>query len=351
MASIILTGGGTAGHCIPALSLIPYLKNDFTTINYIGSEFGIERDIISKTNIPYHYIPCVKLDRSLNFKNLLIPIKLINSIKKAGKLLDKIKPDIIFSKGGYVSLPTVIAAKSRKIPVIAHESDYSVGLANKISARYCKKILTAFPDTAKNLKNGVHVGLPLKKSLFSPYDKSEILNNFGFSGKKPILLITGGSQGAKVINDNIRACLNKLLKTYDIIHVCGKGNINNEINFKGYFQTEFLSNIENAFKICSVCVSRAGANTVFELLALKVPCLLIPLENNASRGDQLENANYFQKLGMVNVLRQNVITENSLLNAINSTYNNRKNIISNINTNPVKDASRQISRIIADYLH
>ena len=347
MATIILTGGGTAGHCTPHLAILPYIKNDFEKIYYIGSKNGIEKDVITPTGIPFYSIPCAKLRRNLSLKNLTIPFKVVAGILKAGNLLDKLKPDVIFSKGGYVSLPTVIAAKQRGIPVVAHESDYSVGLANKISARYCKKILTSFPDTAKNIKNGEYVGSPLRKSLFN-VNVNDAYSKFGFSGQKPVLLITGGSQGASAINKAVRDTLKPLLSKFDILHICGKGNLIKEKTPKGYFQTEFLNDVENAFAIASVCITRAGANTLFELLALKIPCLLIPLPTNASRGDQLLNARYFQKQGLVSVLPQEALTPQSLLYNVNCVYSNRLSINKNLQQTPIKDASRQISRILVD---
>lgn len=349
MATIILTGGGTAGHCTPHLAILPYIKNDFDKIFYIGSENGIEKSIIENADIPYFSVPCAKLKRTVTAKNLAIPFKVFSGIIKAGKIIDELKPDVVFSKGGYVSVPTVIAAKKRNIPVIAHESDYTVGLANKITSRYCKKILTSFPETAKSLKNGEFVGAPLRKSLFN-VSKKEALSSFGFSGNKPVLLITGGSQGAQAINSAVREALKDLLPKYDVIHICGKNNLSSEKFPKGYFQTEFLNRIENAFAAASVCVSRAGSNTVFELMSLSVPCVLIPLPKNASRGDQILNAEYFQKLGLAFVLPQKALTSASLVFAINSVYANRFNLSRNFEKHPIKDASRQISRIIADYV-
>ena len=350
MATIILTGGGTAGHVTPHLAILPYLKNDFDKIFYIGSENGIERDIIKKANIPYYSVPCAKFNRSFNLDNLKIPFKLFAGYIKAEKIIDEIKPDVIFSKGGYVAIPTVLAGKKRNIPIISHESDFSLGLANKITAKYCKKILTAFPDTALSLKNGEYVGSPIRNSLFRT-TKEDAIKTFGFNGNKPVLLITGGSQGAIIINKVIREALADLLPKYDVIHICGKNNISNEHKEKGYFQTEYMDNIENAFSVASVCVSRAGANSLFELLSLKKPCILIPMPKGVSRGDQILNAEYFQKLGLVNVLPQQVLTPQSLTLAINSTYANRFNLARNFNKNPVKDASREISNIIANYIH
>lgn len=347
MTTIVLTGGGTAGHCTPNLALIPFLKNDFDKFYYIGSENGIEKEIISKTDVEYFSVPTIKLNRSFSLNNIKIPFTLLKGIKKAGKILDKIKPDVVFSKGGYVSVPTVIAANKRHIPVLSHESDLSMGLANKFTAKYCKKVLTAFPETAKTVKNGEYIGCPIRKSLYIPMDKKQILSDFGFSGKKPVLLITGGSQGARIINQSVKNALNKLLEKFDVIHICGKGNFSPE-KIKGYYQTEYMDKIEKAFKVADVCVSRAGANTLFELLSLKIPCVIIPLCNNASRGDQVKNAEYFQKKGVITLLPQNSLTPSLLVDKINYTYENRQNIIDNLNKNPVKDCSRELSRIIVD---
>ena len=350
MATIVLTGGGTAGHCIPHIAILPYIKNNFDEIYYIGSENGIEKNIISNASIPYFAIPCAKFNRSITTKNLTIPFKVASGIVSAGKILDKIKPDVVFSKGGYVSVPTVIAAKKRKIPVIAHESDLTMGLANKFTSKFCKKILTSFPETANTIKNGEYVGAPIRKSIYSA-NKTEALKGFGFSGKKPIILVTGGSQGAQAINKAIREALPDLLSKYDVIHICGKNNLLETLNYKGYYQVEFLNKIENAFACASVCVTRAGSNTLFELLSLKIPCVLIPLPKGNSRGDQVLNAAYFQKKGLVSVLPQENLTSESLALAINSTYANRDNIALKFEKYPIKDASRQISRILADYIN
>lgn len=349
MATIILTGGGTAGHCTPHLSILPYLKKDFKNIYYIGSENGIEKEIINSIKIPYFSIPCAKLYRSMKLDNFIMPFKVTAGIIKAGKILDDLKPDVIFSKGGYVSVPTVIAAKKRKIPIIAHESDYTIGLANKFTSKYCKKVLTSFADTANTINNGEFVGPPIRKSLFS-INKKDALDYFRFNGKKPVLLITGGSQGSKSINDTINKCLPELLSKFDVIHICGKNNFVKENSYKGYFQIEFLNKMEYAFSAASICVSRAGSNTLFELLSQKIPCLLIPLPKGNSRGDQVLNAEYFQKLGVAHVLPQNVLTPQSLATAINSTFNNKDYIIKNLNKNPISDSSKNISKILASYI-
>ena len=349
MPTIVLTGGGTAGHCTPNLALIPYLRKHFDKIFYFGSENGIERNIVEKENLPYFSIPCAKLNRSITLKNFTIPFKLFSGIINSGNILDKIKPAVVFSKGGYVAVPTVIAAKNRNIPVIAHESDFTIGLANKITSRYCKKVLTSFPETALSLKNGEYVGPPLRNELFN-VNKNKALKLLGFNGQKPILLVTGGSLGAQKINNIIRESLDELLPNFDILHICGKNNLINSNTHKGYVQIEFLNDIQYAFAISDVCVTRAGSNTLFELMCLRKPCVLIPLPKGTSRGDQIFNANYFQKLGLATTLSQNILTKQSLVFAVNSIYANRFNLSRNFDKNPIHNASEKISSIISDYI-
>ncbi len=349
MATIVLTGGGSAGHCTPHLAVLPYIKNDFDKIYYIGSENGIEKDIIGD-ELPYYAVPCAKLNRKFTVANFAIPFKVISGIKKAGDILDELKPDVVFSKGGYVSVPTVIAANRRKIPVIAHESDYTAGLANRLTSGLCKKVLTSFPETAKNIKNGEYIGSPIRNSIYGA-SKKDALKSFGFSGQKPVLLVIGGSLGAKALNDALRAALPDLIPKYDVLHICGKGNLTENPPKRGYFQAEFIKKIENAFAAASVCVTRAGSNALFELLSLKLPCVLIPLPKGASRGDQILNAAYFQRLGLASVLPQDALTNESLTFAVNAAYANRFNLLRNFEKHPVKDKSRQISRILADCIN
>lgn len=347
MKKIVLTGGGTAGHCTPHLALIPKLKKHFNEIIYIGSENGIEKEIIKKTRIEYYSVNCAKLSRSLTLKNLTIPFKVAKGIIQAKKILKTISPDVVFSKGGYVALPVVLAAHSLKIPVISHESDITVGLANKLSSRYSDKVLTSFPETAKTIKNGLFVGPPIRQSIFA-VDKLTAIRSFNFNDNKPILLVTGGSQGAKAINDAVHRNLVTLLKTFNIIHVTGKGNlIKNTLN--GYYQTEYMHNIEYAFSACDVCVSRAGSNTLFELLALKKNCLIIPLPKGNSRGDQVLNANYFKGLGLINVLEQEYINDNTFTQSILNTYKNREQLQINLKKHPIEDKSDEIVKILSQY--
>ena len=347
MATIVLTGGGTAGHVTPHLALLPYLKKDFDKIYYIGSYGGMEKNIIAKTGVKYYSVPCAKLIRKFTFKNFTMPFTLIKGVLKAGEILDELKPDVIFSKGGYVGLPVVLAAKKRRIPVICHESDYSLGLANKISARYCERVLTSFPSAAKTIKNGVCVGAPLKNSLFNA-NKAESLKIFSLTNKKPVILVTGGSLGAKAINDCLRVALDYLLKKYQVLHICGKGNLSG-IKKSGYVEIEFTDKMESAFACADICVSRAGANTVFEMASLKKPMLLIPLPKGVSRGDQILNAEYFESKGLAKILQQENLTPKTLTRALDGVYSDRAKFTENFKAHPVKNAAENIAAILAEY--
>ena len=348
MAKIILTGGGTAGHCTPNIALIPYLLKRFDEIYYVGSFSGIERKMVEKENITYFPITTVKLERKITPSNLTIPFKLLKGINDAEKIIKQIKPDLVFSKGGFVSVPLVIAAHKNKIPVICHESDYSFGLANKISLKYCDKMITSFPETAEGVKKATYIGSPIRNNLINI---KKDYSKFYFDGSKPVLLVFGGSLGSVAINKGIREGLDELLETFDIIHICGKKGLDKKLkNKKGYFQTEFLFNISDALSITSVCVARAGANSLFELLSLKIPCVVIPIPKGISRGDQEQNALYFQKLGLITVLPQSALTGVSINTAVNSVYENRLQIKENFKNSPINDKSSIIASLLFSYL-
>ncbi len=295
MKTIVLTGGGSAGHVTPHFALLDNLKNHFDNIYYIGSKNGIEKTLVKEKGIPYFSIETTKLKRKLTLENLKIPFVFIKSVSDAKELLLKLKPDVVFSKGGFVGLPVTVACKKLSIPVIIHESDKTLGLANKIASRFAKHTLTTFNDTANTVDNGVFVGAIVRDELFF-CDKETAKKSYGIKSDKPVLLITGGSLGAKRINQAVISNLDKLLKKFNILHVVGKGNLSN-VKKDGYYQVEF-TDMKNAYNACDICVSRAGSNTLFELLALKIPTLVIPLPKSESRGDQLDNAEYFYKKGL-----------------------------------------------------
>ena len=315
---IILTGGGSAGHVTPNLALIPHLKKHFNEIEYIGSKNGIEKDIVINTQIPYHEITTCKLNRSLTIKNLTLPFKLIKGISEAKKILQNLKPNIVFSKGGFVSVPVVIAAHKLKIPIIAHESDFSLGLANKIIYHFCKKMCFTFDNIPKKyLKKSIVTGPPIRKEIISK-------EKLSFNNNKKTILVIGGSLGAKSINDFIFSNIKELTKSYNLIHIVGKNNINQKFTkITNYKQIDYTNNIGKLYNSCDLSISRAGSNTIFELLALKIPMILIPLPKDSSRGDQIENANYFEKNNYADVIKQDSLNINLLLNTIKSRLNKK----------------------------
>ena len=322
--SVVFTGGGTAGHVTPNLALIPLVrekcKNVDLDVHYIGSENGIEKEILAKyDNVTYHSIRTGKLRRYFSWQNFSDPFRVIGGYFDAKKLMKKIRPAIVFSKGGFVSVPVAAAAHAYKIPVIAHESDLTPGLANKISARFATKICTTFPDTLEYLPKGVGVctGSPIRPELFDG-NAERARARYGFDGK-PVILSMGGSLGSVVLNKALRENLPELTKKYNIIHLCGKGNIDDKCEkyANSYKQFEFISDeLPDALALSAFIVSRAGSNAIHEFLALHKPMLLIPLSAAASRGDQILNAQSFEKRGFAIVLKEENITPSTFLHAI-----------------------------------
>lgn len=343
--TIVLTGGGTAGHVTPNINMQKELSKHFNKIVYIGSKTGIEKNLVkSRTNYEYREIDTVKFIRKKLFKNLLIPFKLSKAINDAKSILKEIKPSVIFSKGGYVSLPVAIAGKKLGIPVVSHESDLSMGLANKISKRYSTKICTNFELTArKNGKKCVHTGTPLIMSQLSKEKAKEKLN---IPKTKPMLLITGGSLGAKSINQFITENLEALTKKYYIVHLVGNGNLNNKIKNDNYNQIEFTNDMQTLYRATDFAISRAGANTIFELLANGIPSVFIPLPKNASRGDQIDNANYTEALGLSKTILQENLNIDTLLLKLNYIEKNAKKIKTNIKNHQFNDGTAKIIKII-----
>ena len=331
---IIMTGGGTAGHVTPNLALIPRLEKEGFDVKYIGSKDGIEKEIIKKSNIPYYEISSGKLRRYFDLKNFSDPFKVMKGVLDARKVLSKEKPDVIFSKGGFVAVPVVIAASMKKIPVIAHESDITPGLANKLSAPFCDKLCVTFRESLKYIKGGkgILTGSPIREEIFKGSRKKG-LSICGFKGEKEILFIMGGSLGSKVINDVVRENLKELLGMFNIIHICGKGNIeSNLVCEKGYKQFEYVNEeLPDLMMAADYIISRAGANSIFEFLALRKPTLLIPLSKKASRGDQILNANSFEKEGYALVMEEEQISKESFMKKVKELQSNKEKLIKNMN--------------------
>ncbi len=344
MKKIVLTGGGTAGHIYPALAVAERLSGH--EIHFIGSS-GMEKDIISKEkNITFHQIRSTKLARSLTPKNLLIPFKLYGAIKDAKKVLSEIKPNVIFSKGGYVSLPTVIAAESLSIPVISHESDLSMGLANKIIYRYCTIMCTAFSDTCKG-KKCKFTGQPIRRKVMKG-DKSKIEMLGKFSYSKPNLLVIGGSLGARFINEKVWEHLDRLTSKYNVVHITGK-QAKKTYNKDGYKQIDYAENIGDYLAWADLVLSRAGSGAINEFVALRIPALLIPLSKKASRGDQIENAKLFTKKGFCDMLEEEEFEENLFFAKLERINQNRENLIENMKKEQKSDACDEIIALIKKY--
>lgn len=326
MKRIILTGGGTAGHVTPNIALIPKLKELGYDIQYIGSYNGIEKELIEPFGIPYHGISSGKLRRYFSLQNFTDPFRVIKGLGEAKKLIRELKPDVIFSKGGFVSVPVVIAGKQCKVPVIIHESDMTPGLANKLAIPSATKVCCNFPETLEHLpkEKAVLTGSPIRQELLSG-NRIAALDLCGFSADKPVILVIGGSLGAVAVNNAVREALPELLKEFQIVHLCGKGKLDESLEgTKGYRQFEYIKDeLRDIFSLSDIVISRAGANAICELLALRKPNLLIPLSANASRGDQILNARSFERQGFSMVMEEEEVTKESLVDAVHKLYENR----------------------------
>ena len=347
MKKVVFCGGGTAGHVMPNIALIEQLLKDNVEIHYIGSN-GIEKTILQKyPKVLYHEITCPKLIRKLTLKNLCIPFKLLNAIQNCKKILKQINPDLIFSKGGYVSVPVVMASK--KIPVLAHESDYTMGLANKIIYRYVDTMFFSFRDTALKYKKGIFSGTPIRKEIFNG-NKSRLKNQLNIKNNLSNLIIVGGSTGASAINDFILHNLKELTLKYNVIHITGKSKINKNIEYENYYPIEYVDNMGDYLTLADYIISRAGSNAIYEMLALKKSMLLIPLPKDQSRGDQIVNANYFEKEGFAEVIQQEQLSLELLEFKLKKLANNREKYLQKINKLKEINGTKVILNKIRKYL-
>lgn len=343
MKKIVFTGGGTLGHVMPNLYLMDELKSDYECY-YIGS-IGIEKEKVKNKVAEYYEIPAVKLVRGKVWKNLKIPFVLFSSIEKAKKILKEIKPDVIFSKGGYVSLPVCVAARILKIPVIAHESDYSLGLANKVILRICNKMCVNFKNLEGKNKKIIYTGPIFSKQYES---KEKDYSNLNLDKTKQTLLIVGGSLGSQKINDNIFAILKDLLKDFNVIHITGKGN-NKIKSYDNYNSFEMTDDMVNMYNIADFVIGRSGAGVTAESFYKQLPMLLVPLENKATRGDQLLNAKYYENLGVAQILREENLTPTALLNAINEFHKNMGTYKNNYNQQKVTNGKEIVINLINEF--
>ncbi len=353
MKKIILTGGGTAGHVTPNLALIPHLREHDFEIRYIGSYEGIEKKLIENVGIPYNGISSGKLRRYFDVKNFSDPFRVLKGYGEALRLLKKHKPDVIFSKGGFVAVPVVLAAKHYHIPVIIHESDMTPGLSNKLCIPSARKGCCNFPETLQYLPEdkAVLTGSPIRDELLSG-DRLAGLQYAHMSAEKPVILIIGGSLGAVHVNDGIRKILPRLLDTFQVIHICGKGHLDETlIGTAGYVQYEYVdAPLRHLFAAADLVVSRAGANSICEILALRKPNVLIPLSAAASRGDQILNARSFEKQGFSTLLEEEQMTDETLYQAILDTYANRDRFIHAMEQCPMSNAVDTVIGLLEECL-
>lgn len=351
MKKIVLTGGGTAGHITPNIALIPKLRSAGFEIYYIGLRAGMEERLIKQQGIEFYGINGGKLRRYFDIKNFTDVFRIGAGFFESVSLLKKIKPDIVFSKGGFVSTPVVWAASFCHIPVVSHESDGSVGLANKLAIPFTQKVCYTFPETVSQIpkEKAVFTGLPIRDALLHG-DAGRGRRICGFDEKKPVIVATGGSQGAQFINNLLRDSLKNLLADFYICHICGKGNLSSEFNdIKGYRQFDYVTDdLKDLFAMADVIVSRAGATSIFELLALRKPNLLIPYGLAASRGDQILNAKSFQKQGFSEVLNENEATKDKFVSLVKSIYENRSYYIDKMEKSDIKNGLEGVFKVICE---
>lgn len=346
---IVLTGGGSAGHVTPNIALIPALIKSGFEIYYIGSYNGIEKKLIEDYNIPYYGIATGKLRRYFDPKNFSDPFRVLKGFAEATSLLRRLKPDIVFSKGGYVSVPVVRAARALRIPYIVHESDMTPGLANKLSMTGARKICCNFPETMRLLPadRAVLTGTPIREEL-SQGSREEGKKLCGFTDDKPVLMVIGGSLGAQSVNETVRYALPRLLPNFNIVHICGKEKMDNlKLSVPGYKQFEYVkTELKDIFAMADIVVSRAGANSICELLALKKPNILIPLSTRSSRGDQMLNARSFEQQGFSVVIDNDDLDEDILVETIEELFNDREKYLEAMSKSSLHSATDTIVRII-----
>jgi UDP-N-acetylglucosamine--N-acetylmuramyl-(pentapeptide) pyrophosphoryl-undecaprenol N-acetylglucosamine transferase len=344
---IVFTGGGTAGHVTPNIALIEPLLREGWDVHYIGSKSGMEKALIAAlSEVTYHGISTGKLRRYFSWQNFIDPFRVIKGYVQARRLIRRLRPDVIFSKGGFVSVPVVLGAG--KVPVVAHESDYSPGLSNRIAMRFTDFVCLSFEDTLAHIPQGkgIFTGTPIRPALYAG-SREQALAFTGLSGEKPVLLVMGGSLGAQKLNELVRAALPMICERYEVIHLCGRGKNDCDCAACGYNQYEYIGKeLPDLFALSDIVLSRAGANSVFELLALNKPSVLVPLTSASTRGDQLLNARYFEKKGYAKVVEQNTATPESLVAAIDEVYQKRETYAERMREDTRSDGTEAILALI-----
>ncbi|KAA0956460.1 undecaprenyldiphospho-muramoylpentapeptide beta-N-acetylglucosaminyltransferase [Planococcus kocurii] len=350
--TILLTGGGTAGHVSLNQALIPELKNLGFNVEYIGSKDGIENELIRESfpSVPYHAISSGKLRRYFSTKNFSDPFRVGAGLMQAVAIIRKTKPVAIFSKGGFVSVPVVMAGRMMSIPVIIHESDVTPGLANKIALPFADHIFTVFKETLAHVPSS-------KSTCTGSLIRSELMEGSAIKGQEicsfdndlPVLLIMGGSQGSAMINSAVRNNLERLLKQVNIIHLCGKGNYMTELDHhSNYCQFEYVTHeLPHLLHLTDFVVSRAGSNSIFEFLALKKPMLLVPLSMQKSRGDQILNANLFEKQGFAHVVEEEQLSADRFMEELERLQTDKEQLITAMTQAEAPITAAEMAKLVA----
>ncbi len=348
MKTIILTGGGTAGHIAPNLALLPFLNN--YEVHYCGAADSMEEKMVAACpRVKFHALPCIKFCRSFSPKNLKIPFVLSSGIKKAKKLMREINPVVVFGKGGYAALPAVLAANKLRVPLIIHESDISMGLSNKLAAKKARKVCTNFPSLAESLDNGMFTGMPIRQELYRGKKENIIFKHNFPINSKPNLLIFGGSQGALALNKAVEGAINELCAYFNVLHIAGKHEFDGK--HANYRRLEFCDYMADCYAWADYVVCRAGAGTLAEITALKIPAITVPLpKSDTSRGDQQQNAAYYKSLGTVEVLNQDELTCGTLVSQTTALIRKRGALIEAMNKAPCPDGTRKIAELLNSFL-
>lgn len=353
MKTICFTGGGSSGHVTPNLAIIQELQKENINVFYIGSYAGIEKELVTKENIKYYPISSGKLRRYFSWQNFIDPYKITIGIIQAFFKLRKLKPAVVFSKGGFVSFPVALAAKFNKIPVVAHESDMVSGLANKLVFPLAEKICVTFDATKNNIGAKAKVcvtGSPIRSGFFLG-DKQKALQQFQLDPNKKTILVTGGGLGSAIINQVIIESLPELLKNFNVIHLTGKGKINSGITEKNYIQREYMhEELFDVMALADLVISRAGSNTLYELILLKKKHILIPLSKKASRGDQIDNAKFFEEKKLSYVIQEEVLNSQDLIKMINTVFISAPEYEQRLSEFNCPNGTESITAILKSYL-
>lgn len=348
---ILFTGGGSAGHVTVNVALIPRFVEQGWHVSYIGSRKGIESELIKNMDhADYHSISTGKLRRYMSVENFKDPFRIIKGVFEATQLIRKIKPDVVFSKGGFVSVPVVIGAKLNKVPIIIHESDLTPGLANRIALPLATKVCVTFPETIDHIQNNkaTYVGAIIRDELRAG-DAARGLHFLQFTNSKPVVLIMGGSLGSRKINETIRSNLTFLLEQFQVVHICGKNQVDDSIRMDGYQQFEYIHDeLPDVIASADIVITRAGSNSIFEFLALRKPMLLIPLSKAASRGDQILNAQSFKKAGYAELLLEEELTNESFMISLHVLVSKQAQIIETMAQYDHSNTIDQVIQLIQD---